>query len=202
MVVAYLEGFSAFDHSCHQALSFTDIAWVFRYHLRCEVSGYYVQERRLTGTVATHDSYLLVSLEVICESVQVTVIPVVEAEVLAVDDLGSESCSSLKLCHVHLLGRICLRGPVLKVIERIDPVSGLSCPRTRCAAYPLQFPAQDIPYFVGFSVIIGYTFLAFLQIVLIIALVGVYCTPVHFHHYVAHSVEEVSVVCDHQESAA
>ena len=67
-----------------------------------------VQECGFAGSVATDNADFFVPLEIISEFVQITILSVIETQILAVDDLGSETCSAFYGLHVDLLLGICL----------------------------------------------------------------------------------------------
>ena len=66
MIVAYLQGFSALDYTCHQSLTFIYILRVCRDHFRGKVTGDYIQECRLSCTVLSNDSYFNRTAEHFC----------------------------------------------------------------------------------------------------------------------------------------
>ena len=68
--------------------------------------------------------------------------------------------------------------------------------------YPFELPAEQVAHLVGLGVPGGYAFLALFEVVLVVAPVAVDGAVVEFHHDVAHPVEEVTVVGDHQQGAA
>ena len=68
--------------------------------------------------------------------------------------------------------------------------------------HPFEFAAQEVAYLVGLCVVVGDALRAFLQIVLVVALVDIDLAVVEFHDDVAHAVEEVTVVGYHEEGAA
>ena len=68
--------------------------------------------------------------------------------------------------------------------------------------YPFELAAEQVAYLVGLGVPGGDALLALLEVVLVVAAVGVDGSVVEFHHDVADPVEEVAVVRDHQQGAA
>ena len=68
--------------------------------------------------------------------------------------------------------------------------------------YPFQLAAQYVAHLVGFGVPVRYAFLPLFQKVLIVSFIYVYVSPFHFHYRVAHAVEEIAVVGDHEKGAA
>ncbi len=96
---------------------------------------------------------------------------------------------------------MCLRGPVLQVIESVDAVPGFSCTCLRRASHPFQLASQYIADLVSLCVVVGNPFFSFFKIVLIVASVGVYGPVVHFHYRIAHFVEEIPVVRHHKQGA-
>ena len=68
--------------------------------------------------------------------------------------------------------------------------------------YPFQLAPQDIADPVGLGIVVGNSFRAFGQEVLIIATVDINCPAVHFHDSVAYPVEEIAVMRYHEQSAA
>ena len=190
MVISDLDRFATLNAAGHYTVAKS-------FHIACDE----VQECRLSGTVSSYDSDLLVSLEVVCEVVQIAVLVVVKTQVLAVDDLGSQACRTLHRVHVDLLLCVHLRGSVLEVIEGVDTISCLSGTGARCASDPLQFAAKDVADLVGFRIVVCYALFTLFEEVLVVASVGVDRAMIHLHDSVADSVEEVSVVGYHEESA-
>ena len=70
----------------------------------------------------------------------------------------------------------------------------------RLPSHPFQFSAVQVVCSCYFRPFVVNTLLTFLKIVTVIASVGVYRLVVEFHYDVAHSVEEETVVSDHQQS--
>ena len=89
-----------------------------------------------------------------------------------------------------------------ELMEGIDPVLSLSGTGTWGRMDPLQLPAEDIADLVRLRIVIGYALVPFLKIVLVVATVGVHGPVIEFHHRIAHTVKEIAVVCNHQQSAA
>ena len=191
MVISDLDRFATLDASGHYTIAKS-------FHIACDE----VQECRLSSTVSSYDSDLLVSLEVVCEVVKIAVLVVVETQVLAVDDLGSQTRRTLHRVHVDLLLGVYLRSSVLEVIEGVDAVSCLSGTGARCASDPLKFAAKDIADLVGFRIVVCYALFTLFKEVLVVAAVCVDRAMIHFHDGVADPVEEVPVVCYHEKSAA
>ena len=93
-------------------------------------------------------------------------------------------------------------GPVFQFPEGLFPVFCLAGACAGGGVHPLEFAAQKVPHLVGLGVPVGDAFGAFLEIVRVVALIDVDLPVVEFHHDVAHPVEEVTVVGDHEEGAA
>ena len=87
-------------------------------------------------------------------------------------------------------------------MEGVDPVFRLSRAGARGRVYPLQFAPQQVAHLVGLGVVVRDTLVPLLEVVLVVAAVNVHRPVVQFHHYVAHAVEEVAVVGNHQQGAA
>ena len=191
MIVSDLERLSALYRSCENA-------GVVLEHPTCEN----VEECAFAGAVAAYYADLFIALEVVCEVVKIAGVSIIKAEILAIDDLGSKPGGTFHRLHADLLLGIYLRSPVLEVIERVDPISGLARTCARRASDPLQFAAEDVADLVGLCVVVRYALFALLQEVLIVTFICIYGSMVQFHDGVAHSVEEISVMRHHEKGAA
>ena len=172
------------------------------YHIRSVIPCYEVQESRFSCSIAADNAYLLISLEIVCETVKIAFVAIVEAQVLAVHDLGAKPCGALHGLHADLFLGIDLRCPVLEVIECVYTVACLACTGTWSAADPFQLTAQDVADLVCLGIVIGDPFLALFEIVLVVAFIGIYGTMIHLHDDVAYPVKEITVVCNHEQGTA
>ena len=188
-VVSDFQGLSALNHSAQRAVP-------------GNVPGQQIQEGGFSCPVLPDNAHTLEALEIVGEVVQVHVRPIAEADIFAVDYLAAQSGTVSHRLQAHLSACIDLLGPVLEVVERIDTVSCLSCPRAWGTPYPLQLAAQDIVHFGSLCIVIVDALLPFFQIVLVISPVGIDCPVVEFHHSIAHIVQEIPVVRHHQQGAA
>ena len=171
-------------------------------HIVGIVPGEDIQECGFSCSVPADYADFLISLEIICELVQIAAVAIIEAEVLAVYDLGSHSCGTFHSLHADLLLSIYLRRPVLEVIERVHTIAGLSSAGAWRASDPFEFAAQNVPYLVGLCIIVCNPFLSFFEEVLVVTFIYIYGAAVHFHDDVADAVKEVAVVSHHQKGAA
>ena len=171
-------------------------------HFRSKVPCKKIYESAFPGSVASYDAYFFISLEIVCEMVQIAFVTVVERYILAVYYFGPETRAALYFRQRYLLLGICPGRPVFQIIECIDAVSGLSRACLRRTAHPFEFAAQDVADLVCLCIVVGYPFIALFQIVFIVSPVGIYGTVVHFHDYVADMVQKIPVVGHHQQGAA
>ena len=65
--------------------------------------------------------------------------------------------------------------------------------------HPFQLPPEDIPNFVGLGIVIVDPLLSFLQEIHVVAPVDENLAPVHFHDGIAHPVQEIAVMRDHEK---
>ena len=95
-----------------------------------------------------------------------------------------------------------LGGPFLQVIEGVDAVFGFGASCAGHAAHPVQFGAQQVARLVGLGLEVLDPLFPFLQEVGVIAGVAVQGAVCHFQNLVADSVQEITVVGDHQQGTA
>ena len=155
-----------------------------------------------SGGVAPHDPYPLVALEIVAEVAQVAFVLPPERDVPAVDHFVAQvGALGLGLTQVHLLGHIAVFGPFLEFPEGLFAVFGLTGAGAGGGVHPFQFPAEDIPHLFRLRVVIVYALLPFLEEVHVVSFVDVDAAPVHLHDRIAHAVQEVAVVGDHEKGA-
>ena len=92
-----------------------------------------------------------------------------------------------------------LLGNLLQLIESLLTVAGLMTSGLRHSAHPLQFPSVQVVGPHDFSPCIVDAFLPFLQIIRIVATVSIDGTVVQLQNQVTHLVQEITVVCHHQQ---
>ena len=205
-VVSDFQGFAALDHASKQTTGISGCPeLVFRFvgthHVRCIIPCQEVYECAFPRSVAAHYPDFLVSLEIVGEMAEIISVSVSERHVFAVDDFRAKPCTPFHVIECQGFLSVDLLRPVFQFVECVDAVFGLPCPGLRRTAYPFQFSAQNVPHLVGFGVVVGYPFLSFFEIVLIIAAVGVYGSVIHFHDRVAHMVQKIPVMSHHQQRA-
>ena len=110
-----------------------------------------------------------------------------------VADVGAAHFQS----HVAFLNA--LLGTLLQFVEGFNPVSRFRTAGTRGGTHPFQFCSVEIVRASNLRIHVVDAFLPFLQIVGIVPLVGVDARVVHLDDAGADAVEEVAVVCHHQD---
>ena len=164
------------------------------------------QEGALARTVVAHDSHLLIAREVVVEVLQYNqFFPTLAcreglAHVLCLEYLASD-IGAVYLQAQFVLLNMAL-GLLLQFVESLLAVSGLVAACLRRGAHPLQFGAVEVVGTRYLGTCIVYALLAFLQIVGIVATVGVERLVVHLQDDVAHAVQEIAVVGDHEQRYA
>ena len=93
-------------------------------------------------------------------------------------------------------------GKFLQFPEGLLAVFGLAGAGARGGVHPFQLPPEDVPDLVRLRVVIVDALLPLLQEVHVVAAVDIDLAPVHLHHRVAHAVQEIAVVRDHEQGAA
>ncbi len=173
-----------------------------------------VYERALPDSVAPDDSDAVIALELVAEVAEVAVRSVVEAHVLAIYNLGSQTVGKTGVSaeplsahpgrnsgHIDGFGTVDILGPLLEGVEGVNPVFGFAAAGAGSAPDPFQFPSEYVADLVGLGVPVRDSLVPLFQVVLVVAPVGVNRSPVHLHHGVAHAVEEIAVVGYHQKGA-
>ena len=192
VVIADFEGFSHFDDALQRSAQ-----------LGLPASGNQIEEGGFSAGIAPHDAYALIALEIVAEMAQIAFVFPPETHVPAVDHLVSQvGALYLRLAQVHLLLDVAVVGPLLDVPEGLFAVFGLAGAGAGARVHPLQFPAVEVPHPLGLGIVILYPFLALFQEVHIVSAVDVEVAAVQFHHGIAHPVQEIAVVGDHQQGAA
>ena len=100
-VVAYFQGFSPFYSAGQKSLPLLSSV-CFRvggHHVWCVAAGEEIDECAFPGAVPAHYADLLVSLEVVCEVAEITVVAIPEGDILAVDYFCAEAGASLDFGH-------------------------------------------------------------------------------------------------------
>lgn len=103
---------------------------------------------------------------------------------------------------VHIALRQVDVGTLFEVVKSIDAVFRFPCPGLRLTAHPFLFASQSVFEFGLLGCHGFYAFLSPTQVVFVIALVGVCGTVIYFYDFVAHTIQEISVMCDHQQGDA
>ncbi len=161
---------------------------------------HYVEKRALACAVAADDTHLLASRELIGEAVEDSFVAVGEIDVVAVDDLASET--RLRHIDIHAVGAQRYRRTLFEIVERIDPVTRLARACLRRGAYPLQLAAQQVARLVYVGLHVCVTLLAPGQIVRVAALVDDQLAAVDLEDRVAHPIQKIAVVRNHKQRAA
>ena len=169
---------------------------------RLQRSGEQVEEGGLAYTVPPHYAYLVGFLETVAEVAQQRQPVPVVADMVAVYDPVAEARSSAYAVQADLAGGVDPRCALREVMERVYPVFGLAAAGAGSRPYPFEFAPEQVAHLVGLRVVVVDALLPLLEVVLVVAPVGIYRAVVEFHDRVAHPVEEVAVVGDHEQCAA
>ena len=161
----------------------------------------HLDEGRFSRSVITHNTHLLEAGKVVVEVVEnhLLLSPVVEslAHILAFENLrtyiNGRSLQSYLPVFDALLRHL------FQLVESILAVFRLVSASLRLTAHPVEFPAVEILRVLYFGSQIVHSLLPLLQIVGIIAPVGVDGAVVEFQNRIAHLVQEESVVRNHED---
>ena len=161
----------------------------------------HLDEGRFSRSVITHNTHFLEAGKVVVEVVEnhLFLSPVVEslAHILAFKNLrtyiNGRSLQSYLPVFDALLRHL------LQLVESILAIFRLVSARLRLTAHPVEFPAVEILRVLYFGSQIVHSLLPLLQIISIIAAVGVDGAVVEFQNRIAHLVQEESVVRNHED---
>ena len=162
-----------------------------------EFSQQQLDEGGLAHAVVAHNAQFLVA----CKGV----VQILENHLVA-KPLADVVCGKNLLAYVgrfhiqfHFAIVVAALRTLLQVVESIDAVLCLVHARLRLAAHPLELGAQQVAGALHSSVLCLDALGAFLQIVVVIALVAIDLLLVEFQNAVAYLVEEVAVVGHHEQ---
>ena len=161
----------------------------------------HLDEGRLTRSVITHDTHLLESGKVVIEVIKYHLLltTVIEslANILAFKYLGTDVYGRCFQTHLSVFDT--LLSHLLQFIESIFTILSLMTTCLRLAAHPVKLPAVEILGMLNFCSEIIHALLTFLQIVGIIASIGIDGLIVKFQDGIAHLVQEETVVSNHED---
>ena len=156
-----------------------------------------LDECGLTHTVITHDAQLLVAGKRVVEIVENHLVAITLADVVGCENLLAD-VSTLDV-QFNLTVVAPLLGSFLQVIESVDAVLCLVGTGLGLASHPVQLGAQQVagPFHLG--ILCLNAFGSFLQVVIIVAVVGEDAVLVHLEDAVADVVQEIAVMGHHQQ---
>ena len=160
-------------------------------------------ERRFARSVASHDTHLLESGEVVIKVLQdghlVLGVRCFKGfrDILALENLRADI--HIRGLQANLPFLYALLRHTLQLIESLLTIASLVSTSLRHAAHPLQLRAIEVVRPCHLSPQVVHALLAFLQIIGIVAAIGVDALIVELQNQVAHTVQEETVVGDHQQ---
>ena len=192
MIIADSQRLSKIYHSFHCAA-----------HFRLPATGNQVQECGLSGSIPPHYSHTFIALEVVGEVFQIALAIPPETYIPAVNDfIAKIGVFYLSIRQINLFGYIAALSPILNIPEGLFTVFCLAGAGAWTCVHPFQFSPEEVAHLLCFCVVIVYAFLAFFQEVHIVSAVNVYAAAVHFHYCVAHPVQEIAVMRNHEKCAS
>ena len=159
----------------------------------------HLDEGRLARAVVAHDAHLLEAREVVVEVPGNDGVAIALRYVLALEDLGADVDVAGLQPNLAFLNA--LLGHALQLVEGILAVLGLVAAGLRHAPHPLQLRAVEVvgAGYLGTAVV--YALLPLLQIVGVVAAIGIDGLVVEFEDNGADTVEEEAVVGHHEQRA-
>ena len=154
-------------------------------------------KRGLARTVISHDAHLLEAREVIVEVLQDDMVAESLRHILALKYLRADIDIARLQTDLPLLDA--LLGHLLQLIERLLTVAGLMSTGLRHASHPLQFRAVEVVGTGDLCPAVVDTLLALLEVVTVVAPIGIDGLVVEFEDDGTDTVEEKAVVGDHQQ---
>ena len=156
-----------------------------------------VEEGGFAYAVGSDDAYFLAFLEYVAVVVDhlfavVAFGDVVHFQYFAADALGLHG--ELRAAVVE--AGVCL---FLQLVEGVDACLGFGAAGLGHAAHPVELGAVKALGFLHFDALVVFPFRFFAQIVVVVAAVVVEAAVVQFEDVLAHVVEEVAVVCHHED---
>ena len=165
--------------------------------VRLYLTQQHLDECRFTCAVIAHDTHLLEAGEVIVEVLEQHELIKAFRDVLTLEDLTADI--DIRSLQTQLALFQALLGNFLKLVERILTILRLMTTSLRHATHPLQFRAIEV---IGTSDLCTTgidTLLTFLQVVGVVATIGIELTVIELQDAVAYTIEEITVVCDHEQ---
>ena len=154
-------------------------------------------ERGLSRAVVAHDAHLLEAGEVIIEVLEDYLVVESLRYILALEDFAADI--DITRLETHLTFLDALFGNTLQLIERLLTIASLMASGLRHAPHPLQFGAVEVVGSGNLRPTVVDALLALLEIVAIVAPIGVDRLVIEFEDDRADTVEEETVVGDHQQ---
>ena len=120
----------------------------------------------------------------------------------AIDHLVPQAGRPTYRAQIQGFGGKALGSPLLELVEGVDAVFCLAAAGAGSGAYPFQFTPQKVAHLVTAGVEIADSLVSFLEVVLVVSFIAVDASVVKLQDGVAHPVQEVPVVGDHQKGPA
>ena len=157
----------------------------------------HLDERRFSRAVVAYDSHLLEALEVVVEVFEDDFFIESLRHILALEYFRADVHILRLESHLSFFHALLSFG--FEVVKRLLTVACLMSTCLGLSAHPFQFAAIQIVGTLYFGTCGIDALLTLLHIVAEVAAIGIYGMVVEFENEVAHAVEEVAVVCHHQE---
>ena len=168
-----------------------------RFHLAQQ----HLDEGGLSCSVITHDAHLFEACKVVIEVAQndFLLAAVVEglADILAFENLRADVNGRSFQPYLSVLNALFCH--FLKLVKGILSVFRLMSTGLWLTAHPFQLPAIKVLRVLNLSPKVVHALLSFLQIVGVVAAIGIDALIVELQYHVAHLVEEESVVGHHKD---
>ena len=173
------------------------VAYIKLSAVRTYFAKQHLDERGLSRAVVAYDSHFLETLEVVVEVFEYHLLVKGFRHILALEYLRTDVHVLRLESHLSFFHALLCLG--FKVVERLLTVACLMSTCLWLSAHPFQFATIQIVGTLYFGTCGVDALLTFLHIVAEVAAIGIYGMVVEFENEVAHAVEEVAVVCHHQE---
>ena len=157
----------------------------------------HLHECRFPDTILSNDTHFVEAREDVFKIVEYHFVAISLAHFMSLEDFVAD----IARLHIqlHVLFASHIGGFLFQLVECVDSVFCFPGTRLWLATHPVEFLAEQVVRLGYFRLLLLESFGAFLKIVVVIAFVGINAIDVDFHYLVAHIVEEISVVCNHQE---
>ena len=156
----------------------------------------HANESGLAGAVVAHDAHFLETGEIIIKVFQNDTVVESLRHVLALKDLRTDIDIARLQTDLSFLDT--LLGDTFQLVEGLLTITGLMTTGLWHATHPLQFGAVEVVGSGNLSPTVIDSLLSFLEIITVIAAIGVDGLVVEFEDDGAYTIEEETVVGDHE----